>query len=209
LPHGNGGRWLGITDPVTIVFYGSALSGRVWADLKYHSGWTHNDPDDFLGFQIAHMFRDGHGGCAEQHNELANKPGYGRSRFHTRLSNTQHRDTNGNYHVFLTPHHEVWRDISTGGSGCKSGTHAVDPGHHDPDNKGNKYYEPRNSQYYSGFDHGRDQVIHHMSRNPAAKRHHKIEYHQWRNTRSVKQCNGWYSGSSGVTYGITIGRVGG
>jgi hypothetical protein len=173
------------------------------ADFQRHTGWTHDDRDSFAGKKFTHSYRmPGHGtGCRDQSGERANRSGPFHDRRHTRFFVLPDRAENGLLHVFLTPHSEDW----IVGHGCSPiGSHAVEPGHDDPARKGNKYYA---GSYYSGFDSGRDAVIHKMATGKSP--HHKIRFLQWNNTRSFKQCrSGWYAGAGGSTYEVTIGADG-
>ncbi len=186
-------------DPVTIVFQGEgAHADRVLRDVRKHTGWRWSDPDEVFGQKFFQSFHS-HGNCHRQTGERASRPAPGLDRYHVRLFALPDRAENRQLYTFLTPHKEDW----VVGRGCGAvGSHAVEPGHADPDNRDNQYY---GNGYYSGFDHGRDKLLNKLTtgRNP----HHRINTALWRNTRSFKQCkSGWYAGASGRVFGVTMGR---
>lgn len=121
-------------DPITVLFYGDATSGRARNHLDYHTGWWATyGPDQY--------FSD-HGYCQEEQWENGN--GGLRDRFHVRANQGMHRDYESGlgWHTVATPHDEDWY------SSCL--THVVEDngegGHND-----------------SGFDHGRRAVRYRMS----------------------------------------------
>lgn len=195
-----------ITDPVSLVYYGSgATYARSVKDLSAHTGWRNDDRDSFLGVRFTHHFRTGHSSdvCKHQHGERANNSGVGNNRLHTRFHQSIDRDSGGRWHTFMTPHAEIWQ---TGGS-CRPGSHSVEPGHWDKNNP-NKYYVPNQSGdriSYSGFDQGRDRAIGKIT--SGRNNRHKVKTAYWRNTHSVKQCtDDWWAGKSQVTFGISLTR---
>lgn len=191
-----------IKDPVTVYAKGSGASlGRTIADVVAHTRWRHDDPDAittrFGAFiRFTHDYDNGHSGCPDQAGERANTSGPLHDRYHTRFLPAAH----GLKHIFLTPHKEDWV-VAPFGS-CPRGSHAVEPGHTDPEHR-NRYYQ---NGYYSGFDHARDRLIGDLFQRPGGHRRHRVQAHQWRNTNAVKQCNGWWAGSGGTTFSFTLGN---
>lgn len=190
-----------VKDPVTVVYEGTgALAKRARADVQRHTGWDHDDPDTLAWASFFHSVRDKHtSGCNKQDGERANHSAWSGGRYHVRFFHSYHQSPSNTRKVFMTPH----KELLAAGGGCPGVSHAVEPGHSDPNRK-DKYYR---SDYYSGFDNGRDKLVHEISNNPRSGSRHPVKFEQWQNTRSVKQCfRDWTSGSSGATFFIRIGR---
>lgn len=183
-------------DPVTVVFQGrGAYAWRAEQTIRSHTGWRFNGPDSLFGIPFYQSVYS-HGDCIKQHGEKASRPSPGLHRYHVRLFPLPHRADNGLLYVFATPHKENW----VIGGGCGVGSHSVIPGHWDDEHPNRPWYEAG----LSGFDQGRDKLINKLvsGRNP----HHNIGFHQWRNTRSFKQCKGnHWAGSAGMVYSVSIG----
>lgn len=193
-----------IKDPVTVVVESTGVSvaqyiGRAIRDVESHTTWRNDDHDAVVGpfgeiKHFTHSFLNGHG-CAPQSGERADASGAFHDRYHVRFLALPDLP-----YLFLTPHKEDWvADFP----GCPIGSHAVEPGHADPDNADDQYYM---SGYYSGFDSARDRLVNRIVANTAGHRRHSVTVQQWRNTRSIKQCNGWYSGSGGTVFQYRLRR---
>ena len=186
-------------DPVSFVYEGTgALIRNALRDVTHHTGWDHDDPDSFAGADFYHQYRD-HGYCLRQDAERANRRGPLNDRYHARFVKVDHRAPNGNWYTFMTPHREDWvaRSATSWLPACGVGSHAVEPGHADEDGPD----EWR--RYYSGFDRAKDDLTHAVLQGGHRHQFHQV---QFRNTQSMRQCNGWYSGSGGRAHVMSLGR---
>lgn len=190
-----------VKDPITLAYHGTgATAKRAIRDVQAHARWKNDDPDSLGWLNFFHTVRDKHtSGCDRQDGERSNNAAWAFGRFHTRFFKSYHQSPRSARKVFMAPH----KELLTAAGKCKGFSHAVEPGHFDPNRK-DKYYK---SKYYSGFDNGRDTLLNRIVSHPRSHRRHRVEFRQWRNTRSAKQCyRDWTSGSSGAMFWIKLGR---
>lgn len=202
-----------ITDPMTVIFYGTAATTRylagygrsgpfskaVFGSITRHTAWIRHGSDN-LGRQYGPTDE----GCSKNplDTDLASDIGPFNDRWHLRMWQTnQNRFSGTNFFVETTPHHEHWvggdgvNNDNDCGTGPGTGSHAVDRG---AVGRGPQTYE----RHGSGFDRARsflDRAYGHTPR-------HRLGRGYFGNTRSVKQCDGQYAGSNGQGLFILVGR---
>jgi hypothetical protein len=215
-----------ISDPTTILFYGSYAKSRLIAgdlqktrfpnrqgrnsvisgEFNLRTGWSRHSTDNFFKQPIQVFGRaSGVTDCKENpaNTDLASEFGFGHGRFHTRMWDLGGPGTPG---VTATPHKEDWYWTNLAGKKCASqqyrgvdlGSHAVEQGAVD---RGPQNYE----KHGSGFDRGRRKVVEAFRREVPGITGHRIAYRQLGNTRSVRQCDGGYAGSNGQVGYIQLG----
>lgn len=184
--YSSGGNCQGPTDPVSLVYYGSAATSvRTRKDIQRHLGWIPR------GGGVQYI-RD-HSDCRGMYTDPGSAPN-DKTRFHVRLWGIQHRDTEGRWETVGTPHHEDWVKFPQCGSYPGDGGHAVDKGAVDrkPSDR---------TPEGSGFDQGRRKI-----RQKVNTRRHDIKIRWFGNTRSFIQCDGDPAGSNGNLLWVSMGR---
>jgi hypothetical protein len=175
-----------LVDPVTVVFLGfvpgsqGGHSNRTDALLEAMS-----DPDhDWQNGSGRTQYMGSGETCTDMENQVWTPyfnpidDGFPRRvRYHIRLNHNQSADLNGRYRTVGTPHYEV--DTEACGD-------AVPP-----------HVPPGVAENPSGYDYARG----HVKNDWIADRGGSVfDVQGWRNTRLMRQCNGWLSNSTGRVY---------
>jgi hypothetical protein len=183
------GETTNLVDPIGVVFYGSGA----YAETLGHShrafdlidGMSTPPGEGWNNVSSSPQWVGSQGACTQMEREAATAymdlaDGYSQeARYHVRLNQNHTRDANNRFRTVGTPHY----DVHINSSGCEDAV-------------------PPDAAATPGDDSGFDLARGHLKNDwAAAYGSSKVgDVQNWRNTRLMRQCNGWMSGSSGRVY---------
>lgn len=165
------------SDPVTVVFTGTATTSNVNTNLVQHTIL------DFGASPNAQYYAT-NGNCLQQTVDRSTCAVIACTRYHIRARLAAVTNPTYGTTTQATPHHEDW--VTAGG--CGFGNHAVDKG-------------GVSTGLASGFDQGRTLIFNSFS---GASGHTSISSFYWGNTQEFIQCDGDPAGSNGWVFYIPI-----
>lgn len=166
-------------DPVTLVFIGV----RKYSDTHGHSwktfDWINGMPDpqhDWKGVPGGTQYASSHSVCTPMERQSATADGG--TRYHIRLNQTHHQDTQGRWETVGTPHYEIEAP-----NGCG---HVVPP---------DSYTSGNGSGFVLGRGHVKNDWLSVFGSDEL------FRTDNWGNTEPQRQCNGWYAANAdGIVY---------